>query len=144
MDEIQRLNPGLVLRSESGPRELVLEARFRRDLLTDLARRVRAGEIASAGPVTVTPAGAYQVTVTMIGAPRRNRRPAALRIGRITMFLFAVAAVLASAAWMLVALSGASLSLFCAALLGLLAVLVAAGNRGRGNTTVISNIRVGR
>jgi hypothetical protein len=155
MNEIERLNPDLVVRATSTPapavrRAVALTGRTRRIVLEDLRRRTAAGEIESAGQlqlITSGPmAGQYAIRVILLPIPRpRSSAPRWLIAGGVA--LMGLAAVVGAFAWLLTAMSAASVAGLCVVLLAVLGIVVAAGADRRkrsGNVTVVSNINVGR
>lgn len=152
MNEVERMNRGLVLRAERlhGPstrRVVAVTHKTAKGALADVHRRQRRGEVESAGALQLIPsgplAGQYAVRVVLISTPRPARSlkwmyPVAALLGGVGLVVGAVA-------WFLAALSAASLVGLCVTLLLALAIVVGAGRGGRGgNVSVISNIRVDR
>jgi hypothetical protein len=151
MNEIERLNPGLVVRAGVRPpavaRRVVAITGKRKAVLAELGKRQRAGEIETAGQlqfITEGPlAGQFAVRVVLIPARPVARWPKML-IG-VGVLLIGVAAVVGAFAWLILSMTGAALSGLCLILLASLAGLVAAGRQRKGgNVTVISNINVSR
>jgi hypothetical protein len=152
MNEIERLNPGLVVRSEHSAtaRTVAITGETAAKVLAEVARRQRRGEIESAGELQVIKGGPLHghLVSRVVLIPRETVRPAGIpRWARTAaLLLVAVSMPVAAMAWLLTAMSAASLAGCCVLLLVMLALIVLAGRKsgGRGGVTVISNIRVGR
>jgi hypothetical protein len=152
MNEIERLNPGLVVRSEhsAAARTVAITGETAAKVLAEVARRQRRGEIESAGELQVIRTGALRghLVSRVVLMPQERRRETAIpRWARTAaLLLVAVSAPVAAFAWLLSAMSAAALAGCCVLLLVMLALIVLAGRKSSGGrgVTVISNIRVGR
>lgn len=154
MNEIQRLNPGLVIRSghSTATRTVGITGETAAKVLAEVARRQRRGEIESAGELQVIPAGPLKghLVSRVVLIPQETVRETAIpRWARTAaLLLVAVSMPVAALAWLLTAMSAAALAGCCVLLLVMLAAIVLAGRKSgggrRGGVTVVSNIRVGR
>lgn len=152
MNEIERLNPGLVVRATTRPaapvrRAVALTGKTRKAVLVELQRRQRRGEVESAGQLQFvtagTMAGQYAVRVTLLPVAPAPKWPRAL-VG-VGAVLVGVAAVVGAFAWLITAMSAASVVGVTLVLLAGLGVLALSGRKPRGgNVTVISAVNVGR
>lgn len=127
---------------------VALTGRTAKIVLADLRERTRRGEVESAGQLQLIPsgplAGQYAVRVVMIAQPRQPSAAPRWLLG-IGAALVGVAAVVGAFAWLMAAMSAASLAGLCVILLAVLGVAAAAGRKPKaGSVTVISNINVGR
>jgi hypothetical protein len=152
MSEIQRLNPGLVIRSEhsAASRSVAITGLTARKVTDEIARRQRRGEIESAGELQVIKGGPLHghLVSHVVLIPQETVRTAAIPPWARTaaLLLVAVSMPVAAFAWLLTAMSAAALAGCCVLLLVMLGAIVLVGRKSghRGGVTVISNIRVGR
>lgn len=151
-DEIQRLNPGLVVSARPLPsavprRAVALTHKSRRGVLAELERRQRRGEVESAGQlqfITEGPlAGQYAVRVVLLPArPDPKLYRAAIAVGSV---LGGLSLLVLAVTWFLASLSPVALATLCLTVLGMFVGWVKV-RHGRSRATVVinQNVNVGR
>lgn len=152
-NEIQRLNPGLVVRGggvlPAVPvrRAVAITGKTSKAVLAELARRQRRGEIESAGQLQFITqgrlAGQYAVRVVML-PPRQE--PAFRRVlVPLGAFLGGLGVLVLALGWFLSSLSASSLAVVCLTPVALLAVwLKVRYSRPATSIVINQNVNVGR
>lgn len=150
MNEIERMNPGLVVRAGYRPpvpvrRSVALTGKTKRAVLAELSRRQRRGEIESAGVLqfitTGELAGRYAIRVVMLPA-RQDPRWARTMVS-VGSFMIGLAALVFSIGWFLTALSTGAMVVVCIVPVALLGVWVKV-KYARPSVTINQTVNVGR
>lgn len=138
--ELARRKPATIVRQEPLPRTVDLCAPTKAELLNALRRRHRAGEVHRAGPIRLVTqgrlAGSYAVTVTLV-PPRATDPRWAVLCRNAGIAMMGASALFGSIAWLLSAISMASLVCACGTVLVMFTTWVWAKYGRRGNRGVI-------
>lgn len=152
MNEVERLNPGLVVQARHPRpavtrRSVALIAPSAKRVLADLQRRQRRGEIESAGQLQFITTGPHSgnYAIRVVTLPRRpDPRWAKVLIG-VGSVLAGLGILVGALAWLVTAMSRGALVVACVVPVVLLAVWVKARYSRPATTVVINqNVNVGR